>query len=202
MEPAGTIGRVDTSTPALVRSPAGAPAMLLALVEGHDVFGYSEVGTPGWGQLYVLREDGTLVLLRSNSQAHIASPASDGTRLYWTETYGAKDTTAPQVRTELWSTPYTVDPTQLGSSASRFATITNAGMPTSAVAFGGLVALSTRSGVYIARLADGKVIQPSPGPSRGFSVLVAVTPSELWSLEGSPTSFYAQFLTRIGLGAW
>jgi hypothetical protein len=201
LEPAGVIVRQDFGAPGPVLSRGG-PPLLLAMVEGHDVFAYSESGTAGWGQIYVLRSDGTLSLLRSNENAHVATPASDGTRLYWTETYGAMDTTAQQARTELWSAPYTADPAALAASATRFAVIQKTTMPLSAIAFGGVVALATRSGVFAARLSSGAVVSVDPGPGRTFSTLVAVTGSELWSIEGDVKDIYNLSLTRISLGTW
>jgi hypothetical protein len=150
----------------------------------------------------VLRDDGTLPLLHSNAQAHVATPASDGARLYWTETYGVMDTTAQQTRTELWSAAYTADPAQLASTAVRFAVIPKTTMPIAAIAFGGLFALGTRTAVYVARFADGKVVQPNPGPNRQFSTLVTVTASELWSVERDTSDASKLPLTRIALGAW
>jgi hypothetical protein len=202
MEGAGVVARTGIGSAILVRSPAGAPPLLLAMVEGQDVLAYSESGTAGWGQLYVLRDDGTLPLLRSNAQAHVATPASDGARLYWTETYGAMDTTTQQIRTELWSAPYTADPAQLASTAVRFAVIPKTTMPIAAIAFGGLFALGTRTAVYVARFADGNVVQPNPGPNRQFSTLVTVTASELWSVERDTSDASKLPLTRIALGAW
>ncbi len=167
IEAAGFVARTNFGSGRVFLSPtSNAPPLLLAMVEGNDVFAYSEFGTAGWGQLYVLRPDGALVLLRSNPNAHVATPASDGTRLYWTETYGSMDDTAQQARTELWSAPYTADPTQLASTASKFAVIVDAQMPLSIVAFRGLVALATRdgvSGMFVARLSDGAVIPVAPG---------------------------------------
>ncbi len=206
VEAAGFVARTHFGSGKLSLSPPrNVPPLLLAMVEGQDVFAYSEVGTAGWGQLYVLRADGTLALLRSNPNAHVATPASDGTRLYWTETYGSMDDTAQQTRTELWSAPYTADPVQLAATARKFAVIPNAPMPLSAVAFGGLVALATRdgiSGIFVARLSDGTVISVDPGPGRYFSTLIAVTASELWSIESDVTDVYMGSLTRISLGIW
>lgn len=202
MESAGVVARTSVASAILVRSPAGSPPLLLAMVEGQDVLAYSEAGTAGWGQLYALREDGTLPLLRSNAQAHVATPAFDGARLYWTETYGATDTTAQQTRTELWSAPYTSDPAQLAATAARFAVIANTTMPISAIAFRGLFAIGTRTAAYVARFADGMVVQPTPGPNRQFATLVAVTPSELWSIERNTNDASKLPLTRVSLGAW
>jgi hypothetical protein len=79
-EPPAVVVREDFGANAPVQSHGG-PPLLLAMVEGRDVFAYSEFGTAGWGQLYVLRPDGTLTLLRSNPTAHVGTPASDGTHL-------------------------------------------------------------------------------------------------------------------------
>jgi hypothetical protein len=202
LQPAGFLARATFGTTNFVVSPLPMAPLSLAMVEGHDVLGYSEHGSAGWGQLYTFDGSGTLSLLRANPSAHVAAPASDGTRLYWTETYGSTDLTAPQTQTELWSAPYTADPNQLAATASRFAVIPSTTLPLSAVAFGGLVALQTRSSVYVARLSDGKVIQPSPGQGRSFSAMVAVTASELWSMETDASGYYDAYLTRISLGSW
>jgi hypothetical protein len=202
LEPQGIIARTDFGSGTLQQAK-GNVGLLLSMVEGDDVFAYSEEGSAGWGQLYVVDATGTLTLLRSNPSAHVATPASDGTRIYWTETYGSSDVTQPQTSTEFWSAPYTADPVALAATASKFATIQNPQLPITSIAFGGLMAMSNRNNtVFIARVGDGKVIQPSPGPSRYFSGLVAVTPSELWAIESIPQGSPNSSLSRIGLGTW
>jgi hypothetical protein len=53
-----------------------------------------------------------------------------------------------------------------------------------------------------ALVADGMVVQPTPGPNRQFATLVAVTASELWSIERNTNDASKLPLTRVSLGAW
>jgi hypothetical protein len=202
LEPQGIIARTDFGSGTLQQAQ-GTVGLLLSMVEGEDVFAISEHGDAGWGQIYTVDANGTLALLRSNPNAHVATPACDGSRIYWTETYGTTDVLADQTRTEFWSAPYTADAATLASTAGKIAEVPNRMLPISAVAFAELVAVSTRDNtVYVVRLTDGKVIQPDPGPNRYFSGLIAVTATELWTIEsvnqGAPNSS----LARIGLGSW
>jgi hypothetical protein len=199
LEPQGVIARTSIGSGTLLQRRADV-RLLLDAVEGSDGFAISEHGSSGWGQLYVLDASGSLVLLRSNPAAHVATPASDGVRLYWTETYGSTDVRAPQARTELWSAPYTVDPAVLATSGSKLAVIPSSTLPLRAIAFGGRMAVLFGTGsVYVGRVADGKVVQVDPGPRRKFDVLLAVTASELWSLESDVAGGPISSLTRVGL---
>jgi hypothetical protein len=202
IEPQGIIARTDFGSGTLQQAK-GNVGLLLSMVEGDDVFAYSEQGDAGWGQLYVVDASGTLALLRANPSAHVATPASDGTRIYWTETYGSTNVLQPQTRLEFWSAPYTADPAALAGTGAKVAEVQNPQLPIASIAFGGLMAVLTRDNtVYVARVADGKVIQPSAGPNRGFEILIAVTPSELWAIESIPNGAPNSSLSRIGLGAW
>jgi len=202
VQPAGVLARIDFGAPSLRQSPLGSTASLLAMVERDDVFGYSVHGNAGWGQVYVLRADGTEPLLRSNAAAHVATPASDGAGIYWTETYGSQDVTAPQSRTELWAAPYTADPTQLAATAKRFATLPGTFLPLSSVAFGGRMAMPHMYGAAIGRLSDGHTLQVGPGQGRSIISVVALTASELWSIESDTANLQHLSLTRIALGTW
>jgi hypothetical protein len=202
LEPQGIIARTDFGSGTLHQAK-GNVGLLLSMVEGDDVFAYSQHGTAGWGQLYEVDATGALTLLRSNPSAHVATPASDGSRIYWTETYGSTDLTQMQTRMELWSASYTADPAALTATASKFAEVQSPQIPITAIAFAGLMAVSTGDNtVYVARRTDGKVIQPSAGPNRAFEILVAVTPSELWAIESIPHGAPNSSLSRIGLGTW
>jgi hypothetical protein len=202
LEPQAVIARTDIGSGTLLQQKASV-GLLLGAVEGSDAFAISEHGSSGYGQLYVLDSRGSLSLLRSNPSAHVATPASDGVRLYWTETYGSLDVRAPQARTELWSAPYTADPAVLARAGSKLAVIPNSTLPLKAIAFGGLMGVILRDGrVYVGRVADGKLVQANPGPGRRFGVLLAVTASELWSLESDLKGAPLSSLTRVGLGSW
>jgi hypothetical protein len=192
--------RVDFAAATLNTQPLTMPMTWLSLadVEGSDVFGATSY-TP-WEQLYVFRADLSLALLRSNSMAHVGTPTSDGTRLYWTETYGS--TGGTQTLTELWSAPYTTDPTQLAATAAKIAAVPNAYIPQSAVAFGGLMAVVTSNGAVVARVSDGKTQQVSSGPGRHIIEVIAVTPSELWAMEDETTVYSPWHLTRLSLSEW
>jgi hypothetical protein len=201
LEPQAVIARIKFGpSETLLQRNAGV-GLILDAVEGGDAFAISEHGASGWGQVYVLDGSGSLTLLRANPAAHVAAPASDGVRLYWTETYGTANVRAPQSRTELWSAPYTDSPLVLAATARRFAVIPESGLPLKAVAFGGRLAVVFSSGrVYAGRLADGAVVRVEPGPGRRFQVLLAVTASELWSLESDVDRAPISSLTRIGIG--
>jgi hypothetical protein len=202
LEPQGLIGRLELDS-GVLHQAKGTMGLLLDMVEGDDVFAISEHGTAGWGQIYTVDATGKLALLRSNTSAHVATPASDGTRIYWTETYGSQDVLVQQARMEIWSAPYTADAGTLAATATKLAEVPNTLIPLEAVAFDGLVAVVERGGsVYVARQSDGKVIQPDPGPSRRYSQLVAVTPTELWVTESNSPGPPSTSLSRIGLGTW
>jgi hypothetical protein len=180
--------------------PMTTPMVWLSLadVEGQDVFG--ETSYTPWEQMYVFRSDSSLALLRSNSMAHVGTPTSDGTRLYWTETYGS--TSGTQTQTELWSAPYTTDPSKLAATAAKIAAVPNAYIPHSSVAFGGLIAVVTSNGAVVGRVSDGKTQQVTSGTGRQIIEVIAVTPSELWAMEDEGTPYSPWHLTRIPLGDW
>jgi hypothetical protein len=198
LEPQGIIGRTDFGS-GTVQQARGTFGLILAMVEGDDVFAISEHGTAGWGQIYTIDANGTLALLRSNASAHVATPTSDGTRIYWTETYGSQDVLAQQTSTELWSAPYTADPATLAATATKLGAIPNTLLPVQAIAFSGLFAILFRSSdVYLGRVSDGRIIQVDPGAPRYFSVLLAATPTELWAIQSAPQAASSS-LSRIGL---
>ena len=200
---------------ALVRADFGATALAvgstnvslwLALVEGADVFG-ATTNLPQ--QMFAFHQGGSPELLRANPNADVGSPASDGTRLYWTETYGPSG--GPR-QIELWSAPYTSDPAQLAATASRFATVSSTLDPAGAraVAFGGVMAVPnasqaqpTMTTAIVGRVSDGKIIQVNPGPGRYIGQVVALTPSELWAITvDSNSAGFHGYLSRISLGDW
>lgn len=170
----------------------------LAFVSRDDVFGQSTHGAAGWGQVYVFQPNNALVLLRGNPSAHVTGVATDGPNLYWAETYGSTDIQAQQTDTQIWTAPYTDDPTQLAATARQIADIKNSYVPYQAIAFGGYYATA----LYVVRVADGAVL---PAPSAGtytYWDLVYVTGSELWAIMGEPHGPNGIAFARVQLAPW
>ena len=157
-----------------------------------DVFGVSNLGTAGWGQIYVLHADGTLALLRSNANAHVTGIATDGPNLYWAETYGSTNNNALQTDSQIWTAPYTDDPTELAASARQITDIRNTYVPYQAVAFGGLYATIA----YAVRSSDGAFVPVPPAGNYQVVQVVYVTDGDLWAIMRGGV------FARVQLGPW
>ncbi len=200
-EPAGVVfrGAVGSKTVQAARSPH--PPLFLEAVYGDDVYAESEHGTANWGQSYRVDADGSVVLIRSNANAHVGGLRSDGATLFWTETYGTQDVNGTQSRAEVWAAPYTRDTTQLASTARLLATITDPmlGVTLYATAGNGIYAFMTSLSrpAWVVRASDGAVKPVDPGPaSSRFLEPVMLTPTELW-ITGGETHLH---LRRYSLG--
>ncbi len=156
-----------------------------------DVFGVSSLGTAGWGQIYVLQPDGTLTLFRSNPNAHVTGIATDGPNLYWAETYGSTNNNALQTDSQIWTAPYTDDPTVLAATARQVADIPNTYVPYQAVAFGGLYATIA----YAVRSSDGAFVPVPTAGNYQIRQVVYVTESDVWAI------MYGAF-ARVQIGQW
>lgn len=206
VEPAGTVFRAAVGSAGSQEGKRPHPPLLLQRVEGEDVYGLAEHGTAGWGQFYRVDADGSVVLYRSNPNAHVGVMRTDGTTLFWTETYGTTDVVSSyQTRAEVWAAPYTRDPVQLASTARKLADVVDPilGVPLDAIAFNGLFAFTTnRSHVsWVVRASDGSAKRVDPGASWNFPRLglTYVTNTELWSLILKPNG---EGLARLPLGTW
>jgi hypothetical protein len=186
---AGLVGRTSIGSGTYVTA-TGPDNFHLALVVGDDVFAWSESGAAGWGQLYLVNAAGALVLFRSNPNAHVAQLRTDGRDLYWTETYGTQDVTAPQQHTEVWTAPYTNDPAALTATAKKIGDVPNTMYPIDSIAFGGIYAFQSfaEKAAILVRASDGAVLHVAGPGSYIFwdpNGLVYVSENELWALAGA-----------------
>ena len=200
----GIVGRWAPGTSSYVlTAPTGTLGLYLEMVEASDVYASSEHGTTGWSQIYRVDPDGSYHLYLSAPNAHISSPRTDGTTLFWMQIYGTTDLTAPQQRVEVWAASYSSDPAQIAANAHKVATIPETVYLGDGVAFGGLYAAGAGPNTYVVRLADGAVVKVSAGPNRSFWGSALVTPTELWALTSQTTPrFNGVAFQRIALGAW
>ena len=174
----------------------------VSFVSRGDVFAYSLYGTTGWEQLYVMQPNNSVVLFRSNPSAHVGALATDGPNLYWTETYGSIDFSAPQQHTQVWTAPYTDDPTQLGATARQIADIQNTYLSGQAIAFGGLYAFWPGTNPVVVRASDGAIAQvPMPGDYQYWEFSY-VTDTELWAVMTQQHGPNGVAFARVTLGPW
>ena len=171
------------STSVITSKPPHVP-LLLDVVEGGDVYALSVHGTTGWQQEYVVQSDGTVALYRSPPATHASAFATDGSTMFWVESSGASASSSTQPNVSVWRAPYTSDPTTLGSTASKLATLAVTSPAAVAVAFQSLYAVVPPpfDVAYVISLADGSVQRVSAGPSWLFSAPLIVTPTELWAV--------------------
>jgi hypothetical protein len=180
--------------------------MLEGFVQGDDVYADSEYGTSGWEQMYRVDPDGTPVLYRGKNGRHISAMTSDGSTLYWCESYGSTDPNAPPTTTEVWAAPYTNDPATLDATAHLVASIPpGRGQPGEAVAYGGLYAVyvaGTTTTIDVVRLSDGAVRAIVPDAGEWYTRPVFVSSSELWAVVSAANGPQNIALRRIPLGSW
>ena len=206
LEPEGIIVQNNLGSAGITKTSktAGGLQLLLELVTGSDVYAFSAHGTGGYGQVYKVNLDGSFVLFRSNPTAHVSAMRTDGTSLFWVETYGSTNVNALQQSAEVWAAPYTNDPTTLAATAKKVATVpvSSPGIAGEAIAFSGLYAARFDSyNATLARLSDGATLVVSPGPSRYFWGLAFVSPSELWAAVGEGKQRGAA-LIRVQIPPW
>ncbi len=175
-------------------------------VVGSDVYAWSEYGTgAGWSQQYRIDPDGTSVLYRGIPGHHVGAFASDGKTMFWVELYGDPSSTAKSYpNVEIWSAPYTSDPSLLATSAKIVGALPAASMGKAgrAVARGGYYVLGQAYGIAMARISDGlvKLVLPDNN-NRLFYWAPYVSDTELWVTESElvPAEHSGISFERIGI---
>jgi hypothetical protein len=177
--------------------------LLLGLVANDDAYAFNNDGD--FQHEYFVQPNGTPVLYRAAPNRFVTAFASDGTTMFWTESFGASTPDQPSTSFEAWAAPYTNDPATLSGTAHRVATLSApAYPPIYGVASSGLYAVVTPlSTVTVVRLADGATttVTPATSPSFSFDRVLYVTPTEIWATS-SPDSFYTRNVRRYSLGTW
>jgi hypothetical protein len=116
------------SLPRRLRTTSTTSPLLLDMVWHDDVYATSEHGTAGWSQEYRVNADGSTTLFLSVSNAHAGQLRTDGTTLFWTQTYGTPNLNVAQQRVEVWSAPYSSDPAAVAANARRLGTFSDVGI--------------------------------------------------------------------------
>jgi hypothetical protein len=183
---------------AVVRMPVGSasyvmskppqlPQETVTAIEGDDVFVFTYYGTSLWSQVYVMRQDGTLELLRGPDKTHVRELKTDGKTLFWVEEHGLSDPSqypfVPQPNMDVYAAPYTTDPMILAKTAKKIASVPNHRRANNAEAFGGVYAFdSDTKTITVVRGSDGAMQQISVGDGRAAGDVVYVSESEVWAI--------------------
>lgn len=196
----GVIARTAASSNALVYSD-GHPYLNLDFIEGDQVFARSDESL--FWQEYTVLPDGNTVLYRNVGNRHVTAFRTDGTTMFWIESYGNPDPNGIPTTFEAWAAPYTPDSATLAATAVRIANVQSSYFLFDAAAFAGLYAVSTGTSVTVVRLSDRATRTiSSPDPNVIFTGLQLVSQREVWAvmtmLHG-PGSFA---LRRYDLGDW
>lgn len=192
----GAVGRAKIGSGKYATS-GSTPALLLELVEKDDVYAFSEQGKSGWSEEYRVDPDGSVTPFRVVSGRHVSGLRTDGTTMFWVESYGNPDPRGVPTMFDVYAAPYTSDSVTLAASARKVASIPSSGPPQVSIAFGGLYGVFNGVVVEVVRLSDGAVREVSLPPGNAFLELVLVTPSELWTVVNNGMALW-----RIPIGAW
>jgi hypothetical protein len=200
LEPAKVIARVDANKTTLSKGLQ----LTFPTVVGSDVYAVDQTGTDGWARIMRVNADGSQTVYRAVSNHRVATPASDGTTMYWTECYGDPNPAHnQQPNVELWSAPYTSDPSVLATTATKVANLgTNCVWDLQQLAQNGLFFAVSGSNNYVYRKSDGKVLPFSNGPNRTTWYPLFVSQTEYWSIESISFGANGVGFTRLGLDAW
>jgi hypothetical protein len=200
----GVLGRVEVGATPYQPQANGHPAMLFEAMEGDYAFAYSEYGTKGWWQEYVMGPDAKIVLYRDAPSRNVMRFRTDGTTMFWVEWFGGASPTGAQPNLEVWSAPYTTDPSQLAGTARKLATIANPYYPLDAAAFSGMYAVTPNpSTCVVVRASDGaQQTIAAGGGNWGFADIVAVTPTDVWAVMSVLKGPSEIALARYALGPW
>jgi hypothetical protein len=201
-QPVSLLGRVDgTSTHVTVTSKI---ALTFPLVVGSDVYAVDQTGTDGWARIMRVDADGSLTEYRAVPGHRVATPASDGTTMYWTECYGGSDPTSNvQPNVEMWAAPYTNDPTTLAATAQKVATLgTHCVYDQQQLAQNGMFFAISGLTNYVWRKSDGKLLSFTNGGNRATWYPLYISQGEYWSIEAVQGGPKGVALTRIQLGPW
>lgn len=155
-----------------------------------NVFGTADVAG------VVLRlPDGTQVSLRRPSDAQVGEVDTDGKDVVWTEARAVDG----EVRMELWSAAWTVDPADFSPRAIRtdlpFGVVIQMGE-------GWVTYVQTPQTLRILRLADGAYHDVAAPPGRGFGHPSGVVRGEAWTvLTAIPSGISGYSLMRVSLAS-
>jgi hypothetical protein len=200
LAPAGVVerARIGASVAITTAGRAG-PPIFFDLVDKDDVF--AATGS-GWTSEYVVRTDGTPVLLRSVASRHVLGFATDGDTMFWLEAFGGADAVALPSRFEVWAAPYTTDPVKLGSNARKLGDARGQGFAGGRAAAGGVYAVVTGNCAQVARASGGEVRELCAGPDTTAGGPIAMTPHELWRILRVKDGGRRTVLRRFALPKW
>lgn len=122
LEPEGTVVQHRFGTNTVIQTRGGGP-LFLDFVERDDVFASSSARST-WDKEYVVNDGGQLTLYAAKAYTHVSAFATDGTNIVWSETSVNLDPDSLQPNLEVWTAPYTSDPTQRAATARKVTTIT------------------------------------------------------------------------------
>lgn len=183
---------------------SGAPALIQPVVSGTSVFARSEHGTTGWSEAYLVNSDGSTTLFRGLAGRHVTGLSTDGTTLNWIEHYGdANPNAIYQPSVELWSAPFTNDPSVLSTTAKLVAVLPDTLAVHSSWTFGNVVLVQGRPTVaWVVRLSDGKVQEVNAGPGRIIDTPAYASETEFLGMVSVPQGATGIALARIQLAPW
>jgi hypothetical protein len=191
----------NTSTYVLTTTP---PQLVNPYVHKDSAFGRDQRGNAGWSQYWRVNPDAALTLFRAKANTHITALTSDLDTLYWAESWGGNNVDPnDQPHVEIWTAPFTDDPTTLAMTAKMLAKLDGIRRPGEMMAQSGFVGLqSSNSTAYIVRKSDGAVTTIAPyvnGESVGVPAYVSQTEVLVpVHLAMDP----ANVLMKITLGNW
>jgi hypothetical protein len=177
--------------------------LLLDFVAKDDVYAFTNDN--GFQREYLVQPDGTPVLYRGVANRFVTAVATDGTTMFWTESFGASTPGGTPTSFEAWAAPYTNDPATLEATAHRVAVISGNNPPNAATAAAGLYAIgSSVTNLTLVRLSDGAIHNFMPASSNPLLHLFDVTyvsPSEIWVIVKTD-QLTTNYLRRYDLGTW
>ncbi len=176
------------------------------IVAGNDVFAWNERGSgDGWHREARVDSDGSVSVFRGVASHHMLGFASDGVRWFWTEAYGGGGPTVPQPSVDIYSAPFTNDPSILDATKKKLLTFPP-GSPFyyDTLAFNGLYIFQPNpSETDIVRASDGARKIVTQGGNHWCGTPLYATTSELWCIENvSPQGPDGVALTRLALDPW
>jgi hypothetical protein len=196
------VTRIPIATDIATSTPSCAPPLVFDFVAGDDVFAHLNDGS-AWRTEYLVHADGSVALYRARADGHVSAFATDGTTMFWVESYGASDPTAVPTNFDVYAAPYTSDAATLDASATKVASYADpAAIPRLAVAFGGIYGVEGGGGAeFIVRRSDGasQTVQLPAGESFYWPLIVNNT--EFWGTVRA-TSQHNVAVWRIPLAAW
>jgi hypothetical protein len=196
------VARVPIGVNVAISTPACAPPLVFNFVEGNDVFANLN-DTSQWQVEYLVHSDGSVTLYRAVSGHHVSAFATDGTTMFWVESYGNPVPSGIPTQFDVYSAPYTADAATLDATATKIASYVDpTSLPSVGVAFAGLYAVDAGVGrVFIVRNSnDEQQLVTLPAGESYYSLLFATT-TEFWGTVRA-TAQHNEAVWRVPLGAW